>query len=615
MRWSRGVVIAVVALLAISLAAPVALAGGAVANTDEASGLEFGDERAALDIHQPTWIDTDPTVDRRSNQTIYEVRGDRFEIALENVDHDHVEQARVVDGGADVEHDTDRDLWIVEPDGEGTVAIQWVAAEPVIDDEGNETGEVERTQYAASLRVSDTEWEHLQVDELESVEQDAANWSAVEREAEQIAPDRSTESVLSTGFGAAEFLISPFSSLTADIQGTLIMMTMRPGGLLVLGTFLSLIAITAAAGFRWRHRFQTQLGDHDRIQEELTDAWLQKARRVLQQCDWPDLFPDHVAQTMHDLWGPNVWQGFKNYQLLRSPTHTKGLWLQMMSQIGYSGVVHYDADGRVTKARALTPDQIEEIYGGIDVDGGVEGSSRSDGDDDGDDGDGGSRPDVVDVGDGGFRWSDVDDDAATDGGVLETEEIGRVNFEHLRFDDPAHRAIIDAIPADDMDEAVFLPSIEIDPALLSLPIDNHDIDDAELVRILNPEVPGDFESYEEMARVHGTMLEFVTTHPAYTDAEGRVREEMDLLSFLSEMDSVLADKAEFATADIQRKMNYWIAEHMDADGKMEETLTDAFEEGVGRTDTNPDDVIGPDDVDLGSRFGRSDRSNPGGDGP
>ncbi|MCL9814364.1 hypothetical protein [Natranaeroarchaeum aerophilus] len=50
-----------------------------------------------------------------------------------------------------------------------------------------------------------------------------------------------------------------------------------------------------------------------------------------------------------------------------------------------------------------------------------------------------------------------------------------------------------------------------------------------------------------MARVHGEFFQAVVNHPYYTDAGGHVREEMD---------SVLTDKAEFASADIQRSMNY-----------------------------------------------------------
>jgi len=577
---SKVLILTLVALLTFSLAAPMAV--GATSANDS---LEFGDERAELDIEQPSWVDDDLSVDRTDNRTIYEVSGDEFEVIVENANHSDVDRVDVVDGSADIEYDDHRDVWHVEPDGEGTVSLQFIADEPVLDSDGNETSETEETRYAATLRVSDTDWTHLETADHDETRQDAQNWSAVESEANSIAPERSVDSVLSTGFAAAQFLDSPGAALSTDIQGVMLMLVLRPGGLVILSVFLLLIGVTAASGFRWRHRFESQLEEHDRAAQEMKEAWLNKSRKVLQQCEWSDLLPDHLAQTMYDMWGPNVWQGFKNYQLMRSPTHTKGLWLQMMGQIGYTGVVHYDADGNVTQARALTQNEYEDEYGGFDV-----GGSSDDPDD-------GSRPDVIDV-DGG--------PTETDGGLLETEELARFRFEDLRFDDPEHRDIIDAIPVDDMDESVFLPSIDIDPEPLSLPIDNHNIDDAELVALLEPRIPGDFQTYEQMARVHGQLLEYVVTHPHYTDSDGQVREEMDLLSFMSEMDSVLADKAEFSAADIQRRMNYWVAEHMDRNDEVDHTLREAFEHGVGRSDERAADVIGPEDVDLGG-------SNPGGD--
>lgn len=577
MRGKRTLALGLVALLALSLFAPVALAD---------SDLEYGDERADLDIWQPPWIDDDVAVERTDNRTIYEASGGEIEVALADVGHEHVEDVRVVDGSADIEYDEDRSVWVVDPGGEGTIAVQWRAVEPVIDDEGNETGQTETTRYAASLRIDDTEWTHIRDDEFSATQQDAENWSAVEREAQSIAPDRSVNSVLSTGFAAAKFLDSPGAAIFADIQGTLIMMTMRPGGLLVLGTFLFLIGATAAAGFRWRHRAQNAFEDHDLAKGELKEAYLSKARKILQQYEWWEILPDKQAQWMFEKFGPNVWYGAKQYRILRSTLHTKGLVLQMMAQLGYVGVVHYDSAGNVTQARALTENEYEDEYGGIDVDGGSD-----------DDDDGGTPPDVIDV-DGG---------PATDGGVLEVEQFERISLEELRFDDETDREIIDHIPADDLDESVFLPSVELDFSRVSLPIDNHDIEDSDLVRVTEPQIPEHFESYEQYARVLARMHETVVNHPYYTDDDGNVREEMDLLSFLAELDSVMADKAEFAVADVERKILMMVAEELDANDRAANTLRDAYETGVGRDDERESEVIGPEDVDLGG-------SNPGGDG-
>lgn len=567
MRLKRTLALTLVLLAVAGLVAPIAAA----------DGLEYGDERAELTVHEPPWVDSDQVaVDRTDNRTIYEARGGELQVQLENADHEDVVNVGVADGSASVEHEPDRDVYHVEPDGDGTIAIYWDVEEPIVVD-GNETGEYETTRYAASLQVSDSDWTHLRDDEYADTRQDAQNWSEVVSEADRIGvtPDW----MLSVGVSFAEFASSPGAEFVAGVQAAIMIMTLEPGGLFVLAVFLALIALTAAAGFRWKHRAKEQLGDHDRAQQELRDAWLARTRSIAQQWDWPDILPDRYAQWMHDHWGPNVWAGFKNYELVRSPLHTKGLLLQMMTQLGYRGVVHYDRAGNVVAARALTQDEFDDEYGGVDVDGS---------------GDDGSPPDVIDVDGGEFE---------PDGGVLETEEIERLNFEDLRFDDETHREIIDAVPAADLDESVFLPSVDIDLSRVSLPIDNHDVDDADLVRITDPEIPGDFEDYEQFARVHAKILETVVNHPSYTDEDGHVREEMDLLSFLSELDSVLADKAEFPVADTQRKVLYMIADHLDADDRADHDLEDAYEGGVGRADRDAD-VIGPEDIDLGrSRYG------------
>ncbi len=549
------------------LLAALLIAIAAVAFAPGAAALDYGDEHADLEIEQPPWIDDDVDSDRSANRTLYEVRGDRYEIELQGVDESEVTNYGVASGDADIQQHADQ--WVVEPGGEGTIALYWDVAETVED--GNSTTTTE-TRYTASLAASDLEWSHLSEDELEDLENDADNWSAVESEASSIDPERSTDEVLSVAFTAAEFFISPFQSVTEGIQATLMIMTLEPGGMMVLALFLGLLGITAALGFRWRNRYQKQLGDLDRVQTEMDEMWLNKVKRILQQYEWSDILPDHLAQTMHDMWGPNVWVGFKNYQLMRSPAHTKGLWLQMMHQIGYRGLITRNLEGEIVGARALQQDEIEdELRGDVTVD---------------------SEIDI-------FRG---DESPMSDGG---TEQLERFSFETLRFDNPEHRKIIDAIPASDLDQRVFLESVEIDAAALSLPITNHNVQDAELVRLMNPDIPGDFESYEQMATAHGKLLETVVNHPYYSDDTGEVDREMDLLCFMSELDSVLADKAEFAPADIQRKVLFWVAENMDDEAKLREDLADVHMSGVGRTDEQSAEVIGPEDVGLG-------RSNPGG---
>ncbi|MFC6720910.1 hypothetical protein ACFQHN_25735 [Natrialbaceae archaeon GCM10025896] len=80
-------------------------------------------------------------------------------------------------------------------------------------------------------------------------------------------------------------------------------------------------------------------------------------------------------------------------------------------------------------------------------------------------------------------------------------------------------------------------------------------------------------------------------HP-YTDEEGNVRREMDLLSFLMEMDSILHDEADFPTAyDYQREL-FYVAERMDKGERLGERVDTAELDGVGGTSISFGDAGG-----------------------
>jgi hypothetical protein len=566
MRRLAALVLAV--LLVSSLVTPLA---GIAAADDE---LQFGDARAELDIREEHWIEDDRSsaidVDRTDTRTIYDVRGPRYEVALENVDHEAVTGFGVTDGEATVEYDETRDVWVVEPEGEGTIALYWFVEEPVAD--GGD-GETETTRYAASLQVSAIDWVHQTAAEHDELQQDAANWSQVAQQAREINPDQDPAKTISEEFTYVQFFSSPLGSLERDIQATLVMLTLRPGGLLILGTFILVSAAGAAAGLRYRHRTRQQLGEFDDIETERDQAWLDKLRRIIQQYELHDLYPDHIARAMHQHFGPNTWQAHKNFELMQSPTHVKGLMLSLMTQVGYVGVVERDENGDILELRAVHRSQLDTE----DPTPGPEAVMRRD-----------------------LQTANAPkltgDQRSTDGGDREL-----VEFETFRYDNRADRELIDALPGRDLDFRVFEDSIDIDIDRVSLPIDNHDIGDAEFIQATNPRFPEDFEDEQQYAKALSELLQFVVDHPLYTDEEGNVREEMDLLSYLAEVNSVLADKADFPVAETQRKILVWIAEDLDPNSKLRDEINDLQTEGVGdsSSDQESEQSTVIDETDIG----------------
>lgn len=533
-----------------------------MAATPAAANLSYGDERADLDIREEAWIDSDDSsnVDRTTNRTIYGVEGPRYEIALKNVPHENVTDYGVADGEASISYDAQRNVWVVEPAGEGTIGLYWDAVE-----------DGERTRYAASLEASNVQWTHHKPGEMQELRNDAENWSQAESSALHINPHQPADETISDGLTYAQFFDSPFASFRNDIKATVIMLTLRPGGLAILGVLLAISVIGAAAGYRYRNKTRKQFEEWDEIQTERDQVWLDKARRIIQQYGLSDLFPDHIARAMTNLFGPNPWVAFKNYMLMRSPTHTKGLVLQMMAQIGYVGVVNRDDEGDIAEVRAVHESQLEGADDFEDLEPG-----------------GNAVPlrDLVNSG----PFDPDDDDVAADGG-LET-----VPFETLRYDNREDREKLSKVPGGDLDLRVFDDSVTVNADDIQLPIDNHNIEDAELIAEINPKFPGDFEDEQQYARVLGELLEFVVNHPLYTDDEGRVREEMDLLAFLGEMDSVLADKADFPVADTQRKALFWIAEELDPNSKLRDEIDDRKSSGTNNEEVS-DAVISESDIE------------------
>jgi catechol-2,3-dioxygenase len=556
----RALAVGLVVLLASSLLAPVA-----------AGNLDNGDERADLDVRQPSYVED--SVDRKTtdNRTVYSVQGPTQELRLEGINHSRVEAAGVLEGSGSLEYDETLGAWIFDAEGEaGTRVIYFDVVHyseetrQVADPEGNGTTtetylESEKRRHVATLKVENVEWAHRPASKDEQLREDAANWSSVASTARRMGGGDDVETVLEDAFGYYKFAENPFASFMDDARGT-VMMATRPGGLAVFGGLLGLATVILGFVIVKLHRRERELEVVGDVDEARDEAYLEMAEKILQQKDYEDFLPEHLARFMRDYLGRNCYLGFKRYLLLRSPTHTKGLLLQLMGQVGYVGRAVTDQAGEVVEASVVHKSDLEGV--------------------------------------------------ATDGG----EPTVDVDLTKLDADTESDRRFVDLVPGDDLDIDVVYQPDDLDLEAVEWPIDERHASDSRLLEGLNPEFPDDFEDEEQLADVLSGFLQLVANHE-FTDEDGRPREERDLLSFLAELDSILTDHVDFPLAHVQRRMLFLAAERMDKGEELQQTVDRLAEEGLelgGELDLDSDDDDPDGDVGaITTDDGGDDGDDPG----
>lgn len=504
-----------------ALLALVVLAAGLPAVGGAQSDLQWGDERAQLTIEQPSYVDNSIEREETANRTIYRVNGPEQSIRLSQSHADVVDYG-ILEGEGTLQYDSRSDAYRLSVDEAGSRVLYWDIEETRTVQSGNETREETVTvRHVATLSVSNVDWAHRPAEEDAAMQQDAQNWTAISATLnDRASVGQSPQDVFDNMVQIYDFAERPFSSFAADARGTIILMTTRPGGIAVTGTIIGLGTIAFVLTARRLRRKEEQLETVDDIEQARDQAHLEQARKNAQQVSLNDHFPDDLARSLRDrVGGNNLWAAWRHYSLIRSPTHAKGVTLQLMQQLGYRLRVHRGPGGGVEAAHVIHEDD---------------------------------QP-----------------DAAADGGT----EVETVDPMGLSFDDADDRDVIAAVPFDELDREVYHSRAdEVDGSKVDLPIDPQEIEDSELVEALNPDFPGDFDDPEQMAELLADMLGYVVEHPVYTNEQGEVREEMDILAALTELDSLAADVAGAPVADMQRRILMLTVEEMDKGERLQDRV-------------------------------------------
>lgn len=505
---------AVVALLIFGV-----LVGGAAAQ----SGSDIREPDIVVD--QPEYVDSSVSTSSENGTTIYEVRGEAFDIYFESASQENITSWQITEGEGTLQYDSVRDRYRFEPATNGTMTLAWQVAP----EDENATA----TVYQATFRISDVNWAHQTESEFGGLQEDAESWRNVEQEIRSEFPDRSTEDVVSAALTKEVFFASPFASFFADIQAAVITLVLTPGGLFVLGVLLFAFLGTSYTALRGWNALQKRTRDEERLEREKFEVQQDKTERILQRIDLGERFPDDTAHAIRDHLGENSWLASKRLMTLWAPRSVKGTILQLMGQRGYVGYARVDDSGAVVETWV--------------------------------------------------QQADSDDIPALPGTIDDTEidfDLREVSLTGLDARDEWDASFIDAVPGSALDTSIFDDHEQLDLTRVHLPINPDGIEEGALIDDLEPRFPEDFEDEQHMAECFAELFRVVESHPHYIDHDGTPREEMDLLSFMSEMSTIIGDEADFPPAQTYRRLFVAVADELTSGRKLSESIDDLERDGV-----------------------------------
>lgn len=434
---------------------------------------------ASLEVHQPYYVDSPVKRTSTNNTTVYKVRGNTHEIELENANHSQVVDFGVVNGKATLSFDKEIDRYVLNAQGsDASYRVFWTVSRL----ESFEVNNTTRTRsvtsrYQAVIQVSNAGVKHVEQSKFEKLSNQAANWTATK---ELFAPigdaDTPIESKLQRAAVVLKALTNPLGAVTGQIATILLLTIMTPGGLILLGiSFLAIFGSIYGITSRLNKR-EKQLEDIDDIEREKDKQAAERKKRDLSQCDPIDAgLNDHHASVIREKVGPNLLMVFDSLSREITADRWTKTNLQILKELGYKMTIEERIeDGSIERVEFVEPEEVEAIE------------------------------------------TLTEEGETTEPELLEPSEelLDAVTEEQLRS------LRVDFAQAD------------IDAKAVDLPVANGEGADGDLIDAWNIDIGTDFESRERFTEEILNILSFVAGHN-YTDAEGKVRKDVDLLSMLN----------------------------------------------------------------------------------
>lgn len=346
--------------LTLALVAVLLIAGIAAPVAAQQASQESA-ARAELDIQQPHYVDSDVRVDQSGNHTTYHVQGSHFEILATNIDAENVVNYGVVQEGATLAYDKATTEYILDTGGQnGTFTLFWTVSETQTQTQTPEnqtadgntsettTTTTSRTRYEARVQTSTGELAHVPQSRINGLQEDSANWSEVESEFGSVGGDAPIEEKLSTALHWLEFSTNPFSALSGDFTGAMLILLLTNGGRLLLGLLILVPIATSAPVILKYRKLREKTPELAELDKEKLKVWADKRKQSLVEVTPHDLpINGRTADNLQQTLGENLWEIADTLQRLFDHMNLKRVYLQAMRERGDTAAVSRTPGGDI----------------------------------------------------------------------------------------------------------------------------------------------------------------------------------------------------------------------------------------------------------------------------
>jgi len=447
------------------------------------------DVAADLYVEQPRHVSTSVQTSTGGNSTTYTADGRVLELEPQNFDVENVIRASVREDGATLRLDTSIDRYIL--DTQGTAGTYQLSFQTRVD------GQV--TTYRATVKVQQAEFAHVAPSTLDEIrgQADQYEWVVSQFQSAGLLPDDAStdrvEAVIEDAVTWYTFYDNPLSGLSGQFLSFGIMLIRWPAGWVILGTIFIVAFWRVGTTKKENRKLKRQFADIENINESKREAQERELKRILSMQTFQDLgLTDSDAQAVKEHCDvDNPRQFLDRFREYFSPTRSVGLLLSAYEQLGHVIRVKR-TDGSVVEA--------ELVEGAAVPDGGVAADSP------------GENPGM----ESHIKPSDAD------GETIEALDWETISPDVLWHDD-------------------------VDTAKLDMPVNNDaESEGTDLVEEFGVPIGEDGTQYhiverrEEFVEILVQIIEGIAASE-FTDDEGRVRPDADLLDFLYTFSAVGAE--------------------------------------------------------------------------
>lgn len=493
--------------------------------SDQGGPLQDDEQAADLFVAQPRYINQPVETTTDGGTVIYAVRGNVQELEPQNFNVSDVVRSGVREDSATLKLDSSIGRYILDAQGTaGTYRVFWVVR--------NDAGET--TTYVAVINVQQAAYQHVSPNRWEELQSAADNWEwtiGQFADAGIVGDEASLEkqkAVISDAVTWYEFYLNPAQALSGQFTTILIMLVSWPAGWIIIGSLLLLFFIRDRRKTKQNRRYKRQFARIEDVDEAERRAEERELKRMLSMKSFTDLgLSESDGEAIREHTGAqNPRQFLEQLRGWLSERRIVRMLLGAHTQLGHVLEVERDAAGDVVDVRLLT------------------------------------------------------DEARADGGAAAVGDDSDHTIERIT-PASADDDVVLAMDWDDLDPDVLWDE-SVSAGDLDLPVANQADAEDDLVADWNIPIGEDGHEYyilERREEFADLLLEFIKQVAAsqYTDADGHIRPEVELVEFMYTFVSEGAEKYRWSLHDTVDVLLY-NRQRLDADDRMTD-IADRSREG------------------------------------